>query len=181
MFLTLFIFVLVPLTLYILLFCIETAWSVLRMFRASEAVYFRNTWEITHTLLIFGINSFLWLYSSSIPMLAQRVSAPLLIVATAFLVRAGVYMHLFYIRETRIGGWVFACTNVVLLSGIVTVVMSVFGAIDGGLWSQNTAIVPYLWPGLVVTLSVCAIPMLHVYSAHRKQTTPTPSDTYEKK
>lgn len=160
-------FVILPLSFYVILLTMETVWSVVRLFRTSTSLYFQNTWEITHTLLIFGVNSFLWLYSSVIMELSSIVAPALMGAAGLFLLRACAYISVFYVKETRIGGWAFAVLNIGLLVSVALVVVQVYSALRGNFPVPNTDVAPYLWPGLVLTLLVCTLPAVYVYRAHR--------------
>jgi hypothetical protein len=157
------VFIVLPLTLYVVLFAVETIWSIMRLFRPTRAVYFQNTWEITHTILVFALNSTIWLFSSRIVDIAHVVATPLCIVAALFLVRSMIYIHLFYVRETRVVGVLFAVTNVFIIATLAVVCVRALGMTFP---EPNTAIIPYLWPGLFITLCLCIIPAVHVYRVH---------------
>jgi len=164
--------IILPLVLYLGLFGIEVTWSVRRLFRPLSSRYFDATWEITHTLLIFAVNAFLWLYSTIVVTVAYEVAPFLLCAVVAFMLRTVFYLTEQYVKaqQKRIMEIGFAISSVVALIFVVAVVGVAVATIGNDLPQPNTHVLPYVWPGLIFSIACCALPVWRLYRTTRAGT-----------
>jgi len=97
-----FLFVIIPLLVYIPMFGYETYIAFRRVGKPLDkgGEYLHATWESTHTFLILSVNYFVWLYSSAVVAVGQAVFLPLFIFGLTFIARAVIYTYLFYIKTS---------------------------------------------------------------------------------
>jgi hypothetical protein len=112
-------FVLIPLCIYIPLLCVETVYGFARLRgRHHLSNFFHVSWEITHTLLVFSVNSFVWLYADMFTQHAGELMTLAFALALVFIIRAIVYIYLYVSEKTahlyRCAEYIFAFGNVAL-------------------------------------------------------------------
>ena len=68
----------VPILLFVLAFLYETYLSFARLFNKSKGRggYVEATWEVTHTLLVFGVVMMLMLYTGVIDKISDAIFIP---------------------------------------------------------------------------------------------------------
>jgi len=171
-----YLFVLVPLLAYLPLFIYETYSSFKRLdlTKRRKSDYLSATWEITHTLLILAVTNFIWLFSDVIKEVGAAVYWGLIIVGAAFIVRAILYLYIFYIQDQKVRrkrdtifDYLFAVSHVVILGGLIYTLNNAWATLATESFSINTEFIPYMWPGLVLMIGICAIPMFSLYRTKR--------------
>lgn len=171
------LFVLVPLAVYLPMFAYETYISFRRIGKPQDkgGAYLHATWEATHTFLILSLNYFMWLYSSAVVTVGRAVFWPLLVFGATFIVRAGLYTYLFYIKSRHrpniLVDWLFALSHVVMAICLILILtVGAFIMVDGA-YQPNHLLLPLLLPGIVLMLPLIAVPLYFLYfgnNAHRK-------------
>jgi hypothetical protein len=159
------LFVAVPLGLYAITFSYETFAAFRRLAKNSND-YVSATWEITHTLLVLALTNFTWLWSEAMIAVAQAAYWGLIIAAAAFVVRAILYVYLFHAAAAgkhRLAGWLFALSHLVMLAGLVYSVVAAFRVLSSQSYAVNDQLIPYMWPALIASLVICAIPIWKSY------------------
>lgn len=170
------LYVAIPILSYVPLFLYETYMSFNRLKAPAKkhGGYLNVTWEVTHTLLIIGVNYFIWLYADIISEVGKAVYWGLIVAGAGFIVRAIYYLYLFYVlepakrkRTPMVSDYIFALSHVVTLFGLVYTIVRTLIVLFTNDFSVNTQFVPYLWPGLILTFGLCALPMVSVYKTKR--------------
>lgn len=167
-----YLFVLVPLVLYLPAFFYETmvAFRRLKVQRAGSG-YLHASWELTHTFLIVSVNYFIWLFADIIPKVGRQIYPWLMIAGAAFIVRAALYLYLFYFRASQkidIVDQIFAWLHVAIIAGLLLIVEGVVIVLANNPYRVNTQFIPWMWPGLVLVLALCVGPVVKVYRAREK-------------
>lgn len=169
-----FLYVIIPLLMYIPMFAYETYIAFRRIGKPLDkgGAYLHATWESTHTFLILSVNYFMWLYSSAIVVVGQAVFIPLLVFGLAFIMRATLYTYLFYIkrspRATPVLDTVFALLHVVIAATLLYTVTTTVSIMQGGLYQPNELLPALLWPGLVLTIPLISVPLYFLYHTKSK-------------
>lgn len=162
-------FVIFPLVLYIPMFLFETYIAFRRIGKPLDrgGAYLHATWESTHTFLILSINYFIWLYSAAVVVVGRAVFLPLLIFGLAFIVRAIIYMQLFYIKSSKMPSLfvdrLFAITHVVIAICLGYVVVKTLSIMQNGDYEPNHTILSLLYPGLVLMIPLVSVPLYFLY------------------
>jgi hypothetical protein len=98
--------------------------------------------------------------------LASTIFLPALSAGAALLVRAALYIYVFYIQDGRKIGvldWLFALSHVV--AALLLVITVIFATIF--LFTQNPTanleFIPYFIPGLVVVIVISLVPLVRMY------------------
>ena len=163
-----YLFVLVPLGLYLPAFIYETYIAFRRLGKkGAGSAYLHGSWEITHTLLVVAVNYFIWLFADIMPTVGKVIYPWLIIAGAAFLVRAAMYVWLFYYRRSAVTGWLdtaFAWLHIAIIAGLVLILLGVITTLATHKYVINSQFVPYMWPGLVLTFAVCAVPFFRTYT-----------------
>lgn len=112
--------VLIPICIYIPLLCVETFYGFARLRgRHHLSDFFHASWEITHTLLVFSVNAFVWLYADTFVPRAPELITIALALATVFIIRASAYIYLYFSPKSahfyRRAEYIFAIGNLALL------------------------------------------------------------------
>jgi len=171
-----YLFVLLPLAAYIPLFSYETVASFRRLniSKRRQSDYVSATWEVTHTLLIIGVSNFIWLFSDVIKEVGAAVYWGLIIVGAAFIARAILYLYIFYIQDQKLRkkrdtvfDYLFAFSHVVILGGLMYTVINTWAVLATENFTINSEFIPYMWPGLILMIIVCALPMFSIYRTKR--------------
>lgn len=160
-----------PILLFVLAFLYETFLSFARLKKGTRATgYVDATWEVTHTLLVFGVVMILMLFTKQIDTIANIIFLPTFLAASALAIRGACYLHIFYVREKqRINwvDWVFAFSHVVAAGLLVVVVGQVTWFLFTKDLQPNLQFVPAFIPGLLLVLGLCAVPTVSLYSSAR--------------
>lgn len=158
------LFVAVPLGLYILTFSYETFAAFRRLVKPSN--YANYTWEITHTLLVLAITNFTWLWSDAMIAVAREAYWGLIIAAAAFVLRAILYVYLFFAApdgKHPAAGWLFAVCHLVMVAGLIYTIAAAIHVLTTQNYVVNDQLLPYMWPTLVASLAICVIPIWQSY------------------
>ncbi|HEY8992835.1 MAG TPA: hypothetical protein VIM37_03225 [Candidatus Microsaccharimonas sp.] len=156
----------IPILLFVVAFLYETYLSFARLFKKTSLAYTDATWEVTNTLLVFGVVMLMMLFTQEIDRLGAAIFLTTLSAGFALLLRGALYVYVFYIKETkRIGilDWLFAISHVVAALLLVLTVLraSIF------LFTQhpiaNVEFIPYFVPGLIVVLAISIFPLVRMY------------------
>jgi len=171
-----YLFVLIPLIAYLPLFLYETYASFKRLdiTKRRKSDYLSATWEVTHTLLILAVTNFIWLFSDVIKAVGAAVYWGLIIVGAAFIVRAILYLYIFYIQDqtvrkkrASIFDYLFAASHLVILGGLIYTLTNAWATLSTETFTVNTEFIPYMWPGLILMIGICAIPIASIYRTKR--------------
>ena len=166
-------FVIVPLIIYIPMFLVELYIAFRRIGKPLDkgGEYLHATWEATHTFLILGLNYFMWLYSSAIVDLARLVFVPLILFGAVFIVRAILYMYLFYIKKSNkpnlIVDWSFALCHIILFVCISLVTLTTAQLLLVGSYEPNHILLPLLYPGLFLMVPLISVPLYFLYKTKK--------------
>lgn len=156
----------IPILLFVLAFLYETFLSFARLFKKTSLSYTDATWEVTNTLLVFGVVMLIMLFTQDIDRLASAIFLTTLSAGVALLARGALYVYVFYIKTSnKIGllDWLFALSHVVAaLLLVATVVIATIFLITQQP-AANLEFIPYFIPGLVLVLGVCAVPLVRLY------------------
>jgi hypothetical protein len=166
-------FVIVPLLVYIPMFLVELYIAFRRIGKPLDkgGEYLHATWEVTHTFLILSLNYFMWLYSSAIVEVARAVFVPLITFGAVFIVRAILYVYLFYIKKSTkpnlLADWSFALCHVVMFVCISYVTVATAGVLLGGNYEPNHILLPLLYPGILLMVPLVSVPLYFLYKTRR--------------
>lgn len=163
-----YLLILAPILIFVIAFLYETylSFSRLKNLKAGKENYVSATWEVTHTLLVFGVVMLVMLFTSSLEGLASAIFTSTFIAAGALTVRAICYTHIFYVRQTKTINWVdwvFAFSHIVAALFLVITVAKALWYLYENNPSANEQFLPYFLPGLAAVLLICAIPILMLY------------------
>jgi cytochrome bd-type quinol oxidase subunit 2 len=162
-------FVLVPLAAYVPMFAYELYIAFRRIGKPKDkgGAYLHATWESTHTFLILGVNYFMWLYSSAVVAVGQAVFVPLLLFGATFIVRAILYVYLFYIKTNPkpniTADWLFALSHLVMAVCLGAIVLTGTTILLAGTYAPNHLLLPLLLPGLIMMIPLIAVPLYFLY------------------
>ncbi len=166
-------FVIIPILAYIPMFLVEVYISLRRIGRPLDkgGEYLHATWEATHTFLILGINYFMWLYSSAIVDVAKNVFIPLISFGAIFIIRAILYLYLFYIKKTTkpnlFVDWVFAICHIIMLICVAWVAVVTIDILQNGDYISNEILLPLLYPGLFLMIPLISVPLYFLYKTKK--------------
>lgn len=166
--------ILVPLAFYALAFGYETYMSIARLVGnaySRGATYVHATWEVTHTLLVYSFVIFITTHSNMLPQLAPVMFVPVSIVATLLMIRAALYLYLFYGEENpraaRLLHSLFAVCHIVPFMALIWGFIAVYGTVSRLSLEPMTDNLWIIFAGLVITASFCAIPLARLYASYR--------------
>jgi len=168
-------FVLLPILAYLPFFFIES-WAAFQRIGKKNPTsneYLHITWEMTHTLLILGVNYFIWLYASIVVQVGQAVYWGLIIAGALFIIRAVLYLYIFYSRPSSprlhngLADWLFAISHVLIIGCLLYVVIRAGIVLATNDYTVNTQFLPWMYPGLIVMFIICAIPLVRMYKITR--------------
>ncbi len=167
-------FVIVPLVIYIPMFLVELFIAFRRIGKPLDkgGEYLHATWEATHTFLILGLNYFMWLYSSAIVDVARAVFVPLIMFGAVFIIRAILYVYLFYIKKSTkpnlLADWLFAACHVLMFACISYVTFATANILINGSYEPNQILLPLLYPGLFLMIPLVSVPLYFLYKTRGK-------------
>jgi hypothetical protein len=170
---TVWIYILVPLALYLAAFSVEAYMSFARLGnRKAKGSYLDATWETTHTFLVVAVALFVAFFSQNLVELAKAAFLGLWVAAVGIGLRGAVYLYLFYWRHdgTRRDFFdqFFAYIHVVIVAGVGILLWQLVPVLLTATLSPNTEFLPYMWPGLILVLVLCGPPLLSLYKTPRK-------------
>lgn len=166
---TVYLLIYIPILLFVLAFLYETYISLRRLRNHNTGKlsgYVDATWEVTNTLLVFGVVMLLMLYTKSIDTIASYIFTSTLLAGCALLIRAVTYIYIFYVRKSaRVNwiDWLFAFSHVFAAGALVATVVSATYVLLTKQPEANLQFVPYFLPGLAFVLAMCALPLWHLY------------------
>ena len=164
-------FVLIPILAYLPFFFIET-WAAFKRIgktKPSSDEYLHVTWEMTHTLLIVGVNYFIWLFASIIVEVGKAVYWGLIIAGALYIIRAILYIYIYYgagatsKRHNGWADWAFAIIHPLIILCLLYVVAQATYTMLTSDYTINTQFLPWMYPGLVLMAAICAAPLLRIY------------------
>ena len=163
-----YILIFTPILLFVLAFLYETWLSIVRLknVKRGNHGYVDATWEVTNTLLVFGIVMLLMLFTKSIDVIAGAIFTSALLAGGALLLRAVCYLYIFYVRETpRIApvDYLFALSHLLAAGLLVITVIRASIVLFTKHPEANLQFLPYFWPGLIFVMAICAVPILRLY------------------
>jgi cytochrome bd-type quinol oxidase subunit 2 len=158
----------IPIVLFVVAFLYETYLSFRRIGdkKKGRGVYVDATWEVTHTMLVFGVVMMVMLFTKHIDRIAELILIPTFLAMLALFVRGACYIALFYIyekRHIRLLDWVFALSHVAAAGLLVTVVLIFSSYLLIEQPAANTQFVPVFGIGLAIIAAVSLIPALILY------------------
>lgn len=162
-------FVLIPIMAYLPMFLYELYIAFRRIGKPMDkgGEYLHATWEVTHTFLVLSLNYFMWLYSSAIVEVSKAVFLPLLLFGVMFIVRAVLYLYLFYIKTSKRANllldWTFAICHVVMFASVAYVGVVTTQILLGGDFEPNHILLPLIIPGLFLMIPLIAVPLYFLY------------------
>lgn len=162
----------IPILLFVLAFLYETWLSIIRLFKPKSGnhSYVDATWEVTNTLLVFGVVMLLMLFTKYIDLIAKEIFISTLLAGTALLVRAACYIYIFYVKQGKKIGlvdWVFALSHVFAAVFLVITVLQATMFLIAEKPQANMQFLPYFWPGLVFVLLICVVPAFSLYATRK--------------
>lgn len=168
-----YLFVLLPILAYLPLFGFETFVAFKRLGKNNKYAgeYLHVTWEMTHTLLIVGVNYFIWLFASIIADVGKAVYWGLITAGALYIVRAILYLKLFYSNESKknkLLGWLFAITHLLIVVCLLYVVIRAAIVMFTNQYTINTQFIPWMWPGLIFMVIICSVPIVQLYKTTKK-------------
>lgn len=167
-------FVVVPLVAYIPMFLVELYISFRRIGKSLDkgGEYLHATWEVTHTFLILALNYFMWLYSSAVVDVSKAVFLPLITFGIVFIVRAILYVYLFYISKSvkpnLLVDWLFAVCHIVMFVCITYVALATTRILLNGNYESNQVLLPLLYPGLFLMVPLIMLPLYFLYKTRNR-------------
>lgn len=167
-------FVLVPLLVYIPMFLVELYIAFRRIGKPMDkgGEYLHATWEVTHTFLVLALNYFMWLYSSAIVDVARAVFMPLITFGVVFIIRAILYVYLFYVKKSTrpnvLADWLFALCHLVMFACICFVTLTTARILLGGTYESNHVLLPLLYPGLFLMIPLISLPLYFLYKTKNR-------------
>lgn len=170
---TIWTFILIPLVLYVAAFVVETVLAFTRLKnRKANHSYLPATWETTHTFLVVSVALFVAFFSQNLVELAEAAWWGIWIAAVGIGLRGAVYVYLFYVRANRATrNWIdytFAALHVWIVAGLGVLLVQLIPAILAADLKANTAFIPYMWPGLVLVLGLCVVPLASLYKTPKR-------------
>lgn len=167
-----YLFVLVPLALYLPAFLYETyiAFKRLKKNNSTYPEYLHSSWEVTHTLLIVSVNYFIWLFAEILTKVGQAVYWGLIIASALFIVRGILYLKLFVANPGgRVGVYdqLFAWVHIGILLSLVYVLVRTVVILATNSFRINSQFIPWMWPGLALVGAICFVPFVTTYSRRK--------------
>ncbi|MFZ2545154.1 MAG: hypothetical protein WAW80_04205 [Candidatus Saccharimonadales bacterium] len=167
-------FVLIPILVYIPMFAYELYIAFRRIGRPYDkgGAYLHATWESTHTFLILSVNYFMWLYSAAVIEVGRAIFFPLLLFGATFIVRAILYVYLFYIKSSKrpnlLADWLFALCHVLMFAAITYIGAKTALILLNGSFQPNHVLLPLLYPGLFLMIPLISVPLYFLYKTKSK-------------
>lgn len=164
------LFVLVPLVLYLAAFVVEAVMSFKRLSNPkSGRGYLDATWEITHTFLVVSLAFFINLFSQNLTDIARASFVGLFLAAIFIGARGLMYIYIFYLRPAKKAttrnwaDWLFAVSHLGIVAGVVVLLVQLLPVLFRTHLVANTNFIPWMWPGLVIVLALCLLPIMSLY------------------
>lgn len=172
--LNVYLLIYVPIILFVLAFLYETYLSVVRLFtRKDQHSYVDSTWEITHTILVFGVVMMLMLFTRNIDELANVLFWPAFLAITFLMIRGATYIQIFYIRKNSKHrnwvDWTFMLSHFAAAVTLVWAVLAFTLLAIGGTLHANIQFVPAFLVGLAAILAVVIGPITYLYFLNKNK------------
>lgn len=163
-----YILIYVPILLFVLAFLYETYLSFMRLKgpKKEKRGYVDATWEVTHTLLVFGVVMLLMLFTKSIDRIAEVIFISTFWAAVFLGLRGALYIYIFYVRKKPTINWMdwaFALSHVFAALLLVVTVLSASWLLITEKPEANLQFIPVFLPGLALILAVIALPIMSLY------------------
>lgn len=170
---TVWIFILIPLVLYLAAFAVEAYMSVRRLGNnRSTGSYLDVTWETTHTFLVVAVALFVSFFTDNLVEISKASFLGLWVAAVGIGLRGAAYIYLFYVRKQgSVRDWVdyfFAGIHAVIVAGVLILLWQLVPVLFTANLKPNTDFIPYMWPGLILVLALCVPPLLSLYRTPKK-------------
>ena len=166
------IYILVPLVLFLAAFVLEAYMSFKRLAIVKpDSPYMLHTWETSHTFLVVSVACFAAFFTSNLWELADAAFYGLFLAALFAGVRAMAYVYIFYVRDPAKRlvrnwiDWVYAICHVGMAAGVVVLLVQLLPVLFKTDLQANTQFLPWMWPGLILVLALCSIPVVSLYSS----------------
>lgn len=163
-------YILTPLVLFLAAFAVEAYMSFRRLrVIKPDSPYMLHTWETSHTFLVVSVACFVAFFSNNLRELADAAFYGLFLAALFAGVRAVTYLYIFYIRDpakrtTRnVVDWVYAVCHLGMAAGVVLLLVQLLPVLFDTDLDPNTQFLPWMWPGLILVLVICLMPLLSLY------------------
>ena len=171
-------YVLTPLVLFLAAFTVEAYMSFRRLTVVKpDSPYILHTWETSHTFLVVSVACFVAFFSNNLRELADAAFYGLFLAALFAGVRAVTYLYIFYIRDpakrtTRNWvDWAYAICHVGMAAGVVLLLVQLLPVLLDTDLQANTQFLPWMWPGLLLVLIICLMPLVSLYlNKHGRKT-----------
>lgn len=165
-----YILIYVPILIFVLAFLYETYLSFVRLKypKRGKEGYLSATWEVTHTLLVFGVVMLLMLFTKSIDQIATAIFVSTFWAAIFLGLRGALYIYIFYVRKVptiNVIDWMFAFTHVAAALLLVVTVLQASWFIFTEQPEANLQFIPVFLPGLFLILGITAIPLMTLYKS----------------
>lgn len=166
-----YVLIYLPILLFVLGFLYETYLSFARLKQPKKGreLYVSATWEVTHTLLVFGVVMLLMLHTKVIDKISDAIFVSTFWAAVFLGLRGALYIYIFYVRKKANTinwlDWSFALTHVVAALLLVVVVLQASWFLISEKPEVNLQFIPAFLPGLALILAVVAIPILTLYKS----------------
>lgn len=165
-----YILIYLPILLFVLGFLYETYLSFVRLKHPKKGKegYVSATWEITHTLLVFGVVMLLMLFTKSIDKISDAIFISTFWAAVFLGLRGALYIYIFYVRKKPTINWMdwsFALTHVIAAVLLVVTVISATWYLITEQPEANLQFIPVFLPGLLLILAVVAVPIMTLYKS----------------
>ena len=163
---------LIPILLFVICFLYETYLSIIRLKKpeSGKSGYLSATWEVTHTLLIFALIMLFMMFTQNIDGLASAIFTCAFIAALALIVRAIIYLYIFYVRKKNtinLLDWAFMLCHIIAAVFLVATVIKALLYIYKNNPPVNSQFIPYMLPGLIATIVICIVPIAMLYSTKK--------------
>ncbi len=156
----------IPILLFVLAFLYETYLSFARLFKKTSLGYTDATWEITNTLLVFGVVMLIMFFTQDLDKLSAAIFMTTLSAGAVLLVRAALYIYVIYIKKSQKIGlldWAFALSHVIAAVLLVATVLLATIFLITQHPTANLEFIPYFIPGLIVVVGLSAVPLFYLY------------------
>lgn len=165
-----YVLIYVPILVFVVAFLYETYLSFVRLRypKKGKEGYVSATWEVTHTLLVFGVVMLLMLFTKSIDSIADAIFVSTFWAAVFLGLRGALYIYIFYVRKKPTINWMdwaFALTHVAAALLLVVTVISASWFLITEQPEANLQFIPVFLPGLLLIFAVIAIPVYTLYKS----------------
>lgn len=163
--------ILLPITGWVIAFGYET-WLALGRSEGGDysvgTAYMHASWEITHTLLVYGFTVFVVSHADSLDILDRTLFIPVCVFMMSLLVRGCLYLYLFYgpqtIKHPELYHSVLAASYVVSMVSVLCGFILTIINIQLYSLTPSTENMPIIGFGFVLTSVLCFLPIRAAYT-----------------